>query len=193
MPNRSLVVRVLRVICLAPVLACVLAGGAAHADQTNVALGPLFAQLQASAQPDERAQIEHQIWELWSQSGRAEVDQAFALGARAMAAGEFKLAVEWFGRVVELAPTFAEGWNKRATAHYLASNLDESVRDIQKTLALEPRHFGALAGMGLIFMQRGDLAGALLAFEQVLVVHPYSASAQVHVRELRARLGRGAA
>jgi Flp pilus assembly protein TadD len=99
-----------------------------------------------------------------------------------MAEGEFKLAADWFGKVIQLAPDFAEGWNKRATAHYLADDLDASVRDIQKTLALEPRHFGALSGLGLIFMQRGDLAGALAAFEQVLVVHPNSAQARVHVR-----------
>ena len=67
-------------------------------------------------------------------------------------------------------------------------DLDRSVADIGRTLALEPRHFGAISGMGLIFLQRGDLAGALGAFEQVLELNPQSLSAREHVRRIRERL-----
>ena len=174
-------------------LGLMIAPSVVSADQSDARLTPLFAQLKSESEPHTLAVVERHIWALWSESGRPEVDQALAVGARAMAEGEFKLAADWFGKVIQLAPDFAEGWNKRATAHYLADDLDASVRDIQKTLALEPRHFGALSGLGLIFMQRGDLAGALAAFEQVLVVHPNSAQARVHVRGLRHRLRHGAA
>ena len=174
-------------------LGLMIAPSVVSADQSDARLTPLFAQLKSEYEPNALAVVERHIWALWSASGRPEVDQALAVGARAMAAGEFKLAAYWFGKVIQLAPDFAEGWNKRATAHYLADDFDASIRDIQKTLALEPRHFGALSGMGLIFMQRGDLAGALAAFEQVLVVHPNSAPARVHVRDLRHRLRHGSA
>ncbi len=66
--------------------------------------------------------------------------------------------------------------------------LDDSVRDIERTLALEPRHFGAISGMGLIFLQRGDEKGALDAFEKVLEIHPHARGARVHVQRLRERL-----
>ena len=80
-------------------------------------------------------------------------------------AGRLTAAIAEFGRVIEMAPDFAEGWNKRATAYYLNDELEASVADIQRTLVLEPRHFGALSGMGLIFLQSGDPRGALAAFE----------------------------
>lgn len=164
-----------------------------HADQTDDRLDELFARLKVTGDPVQLATVEREIWAIWSQSGKNEVDEVLVRGAQAMTLGNFKRAIELFGHVIDLAPDFAEGWNKRATAYYLADDLDASVRDIQKTLALEPRHFGALSGMGLIFMQQGDLAGALMAFEQVLRVHPNSPPAKLRVQELRARLRRGSA
>ena len=85
-------------------------------------------------------------------------------------------------------PDYAEGWNKRATVHYLKGDYSASVIDIERTLALEPRHFGAISGMGLIFMARGDEAGALKAFKEVLKIHPHARGAQFHVEELRKKL-----
>ena len=164
---------------------------ATHADQTDPRLGDLFVQLKSSESLGSAMTVERQIWAIWSENERDEVNAEMVAGARALQSRDWSRAIAAFSRVVELAPEFAEGWNKRATAYYLADQLDASVRDIHKTLSLEPRHFGALSGMGLIFLQQGDLGGALMAFEQVLRVHPQSVPARQHVRELRARLRRG--
>jgi tetratricopeptide (TPR) repeat protein len=109
-------------------------------------------------------------------------------GTRAMAQGRLKEAIAIFDRVVTTLPDFAEGWNKRATAHYLNEDYTASVIDIERTLALEPRHFGAISGMGLIFMARGDQAGALRAFEEVLKIHPHARGAKALVEELRKKV-----
>ncbi len=109
-------------------------------------------------------------------------------GIQAMAVRNLSFALESFDRVTKLAPDFAEGWNKRATVYYLMDDLEESVQDIQRTLTLEPRHFGALSGMGLIFMQLGDDEGALRAYEEVIKIHPNAPGAQHHIRALRSKL-----
>jgi tetratricopeptide (TPR) repeat protein len=102
-----------------------------------------------------------------------------------MTTQRFDDAITIFSQITESAPRFAEGWNKRATAYYLNDDLVASVEDIRRTLALEPRHFGAISGMGLIFLSRGDEAGALDAFEAVLAIHPHAHGTRERVEELR--------
>ena len=90
--------------------------------------------------------------------------------------------------MVVIAPDFAEGWNKRATVHYLMGNYDKSLSDVAKTLALEPRHFGALSGRGLIYIELEDEKRALEAFEEALAIHPNLVSAAINAKALRERL-----
>ena len=111
-----------------------------------------------------------------------------AEGVDAMNRRQFDVALTAFDRIVQLAPEFAAGWNKRATVYYLRDELEESVEDIRRTLALEPRHFGAISGMGLIFLERGDEGAALRAFESVLEINPHARGAQLRVEFLRAKL-----
>ena len=101
---------------------------------------------------------------------------------------EYGEALRLLDAIVTIFPEYAEGWNKRATVYWLKDDLGASMKDIQRTLALEPRHFGAISGMGLIFLGRGDQTGALQAFEEVLKINPYSRSAKLQVDYLRARL-----
>lgn len=128
--------------------------------------------------------VEQQIWQAWLSPGDAEADTLLKQGMQAMDRGEFGEAVTVFSHLIELRPGYAEGWNKRATAYYLMREMQNSVADIERTLALEPRHFGALSGMGLIFLAREDLHGALGAFRQVLKIHPRSPSANYHVEQI---------
>jgi tetratricopeptide (TPR) repeat protein len=165
----------------------------AWADQTDARLDGLFELLATSSGRQAARTAEAEIWRIWIESGREEIDALMAEGLAAMNNQRFEDAIDLFGQITRRAPEFAEGWNKRATAYYLNDDHVASVRDIQTTLALEPRHFGAISGMGLIFLRRGDQEGALAAFEAVLAIHPAAPGARQRVEELRKRLGeRGA-
>jgi tetratricopeptide (TPR) repeat protein len=159
-----------------------------RADQSDEQLEELFNRLRSTADPLEAQIIEIHIWRIWTDSGRDDMNALVEQGAQAMAQGRLKEAIAIFDRVVTTLPDFAEGWNKRATAHYLNDDYPASVFDIKRTLALEPRHFGAISGMGLIFMASGDPRGALNAFEQVLEIHPHSRGARAYVEQLRKNL-----
>ena len=91
--------------------------------------------------------------------------------------------------IVILAPEFAEGWNKRATVHFLNKDYGKSIADIRHTLALQPRHFGALAGLGLILRDLEEHEQALEAFKAALAVNPHLESAQKMASELEEQLG----
>ena len=93
-------------------------------------------------------------------------------GVASMNSGQFSAALEAFDKIVVLAPKFAEGWNRRATLHYFMGSYEASLKDIAKTLELEPRHFGALSGRGLVYTKLDDLERALDSFEAALEVYP---------------------
>jgi len=94
-------------------------------------------------------------------------------GIEAMEARRYDEAQQAFDAVIERDPAYAEGWNKRATVRYLTGFFGGSVRDIKKTLALEPRHFGALSGLGLIYLQGQHYGDALRAFRKALEINPH--------------------
>lgn len=158
------------------------------ARQDDERLPALFDTLLATASIEEASQVEKSIWGIWTDSGRDDVNRLMARGIQAMSYRLFDVALESFDEVIELDPEFAEGWNKRATLYWLIDDFAASMDDIRHTLVLEPRHFGAIAGMGLIFLERGDATGALQAFEAVLKINPLSPSAQGRVQQLRDRL-----
>ena len=108
----------------------------------------------------------------------------------AMAEARLQAALERFDRMVEQAPDFAEGWNKRATVHYLMGDYRASVRDIQRTLGLEPRHFGALSGLGLIYDAIDQPAAALRSFEAAVAINPHLGSIKERIERAAPRARR---
>lgn len=180
-PGRAL--RILLWSCL-----LVFAAPGAHADQNDPRLDALFSRLHDAEDAEQARGIEQSIWRIWMDSGREDVNALMQQGVQQMTDRDLVEALATFDRVVEMAPKFAEGWNKRATVYYLMDELSASMRDIERTLALEPRHFGAISGMGLIFLERGDEAGALKAFEAVLKIHPHAPGARAQVKRLREQL-----
>lgn len=165
----------------------------AQADQSDQRLTALFETLKTTSDVAAARAAEVEIWRIWIDSGHQDIDALMVKGVVAMGNQQWEDAITIFGQITERAPGFAEGWNKRATAYYLNEDYLASVEDIRRTLALEPRHFGAISGMGLIFLSRGDQAGALAAFEAVMAIHPNSPGARARVEELRKRvLERGA-
>ena len=169
-------------------LALLVLPAAATADQNDSRLASLFEILRTATTPSQIGYAERFIWVIWHESGREDVDRLMETGIEEMGGGRLHESIATFGRIIDLAPEFAEGWNKRATAHYLAGELDASIRDVERTLALEPRHFGALSGLGLIYLAKGDELGALRAFEATLAVHPRAPAARFHVKRLRVKL-----
>lgn len=111
------------------------------------------------------------------------------LGTERMNAQAVSDAMLIFSQLIENFPDYAEAWNKRATLNYLIGELDASEADIMETLALEPRHFGALSGLGLVYIQRKELGKAKQAFEDLIAVHPNSPNAKANldriIEELR--------
>jgi len=155
------------------------------ADQTDSRLDGLFQRLQEAPGPEEAQLVEGLIWQIWVQSDDGAVRGLMNDGVAAMSRGDHRHALGKFDQMVVIAPDFAEGWNKRATVHYLLGNYAQSLADIAKTVALEPRHFGALAGRGLVYVQLEDERRALKAFEEALAIHPNLTSAAINAEQLR--------
>lgn len=159
-----------------------------NADQTDDRLSGLFAILK-DAQDARQIQItESQIWQIWLQHANADVQELMMVGTQRMNAGHYAEAMVVFNRLTESFPEYAEGWNKRATLHYLLGNNEASLSDIERTLALEPRHFGALSGLGMVYLQRKEFAKAKSAFEDLLAVHPNSPNAQQNLELVEEQL-----
>ena len=168
------------------IVAALLAFGApAGATQNDPQLQPLFARLQATADPGEGEALQSAIWTVWTTTDDKEAARMMAIGIIAMGQGRLDDALSTFDALVEVAPDFAEAWNKRATVHYLMGNLEESVADIEKTLALEPRHFGALSGLGLIYQDVEKWDAALRAFEAALKVNPHMPTVRANIEALK--------
>jgi tetratricopeptide (TPR) repeat protein len=136
-------------------------------------LDELFGRLKSTKDEGEGDAAVAEIWKLWQRSGTPALDEQMEQAATAMSQGVLLLALPAFTYLVDRAPDWAEAWNKRATALYLAGEHDRSLADIDRVLALEPRHFGALAGMGLIRIARGEYREALAAYRRALAVNPF--------------------
>jgi tetratricopeptide (TPR) repeat protein len=117
--------------------------------------------------------IEQQIWEFWGKSDDAVISALMRAGIVAMARQDYAVALERFDRLAKQAPDFDDGWNKRATVQHLIGNFPASVSGIEHTLELEPRHFGALSGVGLIDYAIEEPAAALRSFEAALIIDPH--------------------
>ncbi len=144
----------------------------AMADQKDSRLDELFEQLKTAPNFEMAHVIELQIWHIWSKANTAGGGLLLRQGVQYMNEGDHEKALVNFNALVEIEPEFAEGWNKRATLHYLMDNYDGSVADIQRTLALEERHFGALSGLGLIYDSLDQKEAALKAFRAALEIYP---------------------
>jgi tetratricopeptide (TPR) repeat protein len=122
------------------------------------------------------------LWQMWHQSGRSDLDAALLEGIEAMQKGELEQAEAVFTRLIEAAPEFAEGWNKRATVRYMAKNYAGSIADCRETLARNPNHFGALSGEGLCHMALGEYREAATLFRRTLAVNPHLDSGRLNLR-----------
>jgi len=135
-------------------------------------LDALFAGLKSTKVEEEADMMVAEIWRLWLQSGNADVD-AQMQHAVLLTGSAPVMAIPILDDIVARLPDWAEGWNKRATVLYLIGEYDRSLADCERVLTLEPRHFGALAGIGLIRIQKEEPREALTAFRKALAVNPF--------------------
>lgn len=144
--------------------------GTAFADQA--ALDEMFKRL-AESTPEQAGRIQREIQIEWDKSGSAAMDLLLQRGRDALELGDTQKAIEHFTALTDHAPDFAEGWNALATAYFTAGEFGPSVDDIGKTLTLNPKHFGALAGLGMILEEIGKPEKALEAYQAALAIHPH--------------------
>ena len=167
--------------------------GLAQADQNgsrdHASLDRLFADLAVAASDDESQAIVQDIWAYWL------IDTDDSMNIRMMRNGiglmqmmDLRNAEDTFTRVINRDENFTEAWNKRATIRYMVGNFDGSESDIAEVLKREPRHFGALSGLAMINIKRGDLQTALTLYENILLIHPRNRDALTLIPELRKTL-----
>jgi tetratricopeptide (TPR) repeat protein len=154
------------------------------AQQRADELDTLFADLRKPGNDAAARQTESRIWSLWMQSDSSADDLVLARATAAMNTGNFKESEELLTSLVANAANYAEAWNKRATLYFLMGRFDDSLADIVKTLDLEPRHFGALSGRGMIYVRQGKLREALAAYREALAINPHLPGTTATVRQL---------
>src|SRR6201985_796738 len=127
------------------------------------------------AAPDEASakHVEARIWAIWMQTPSDTAALLMVRAKAAMDAQKLDVALKLLDAVIKLRPDYTEAWNRRATVYYLQNDYARSLQDIEQVLVREPRHFGALAGLGMIMQDLGDDKRALDAFRKALAVNPY--------------------
>lgn len=148
-------------------------------------LDSLLARLQNATDKSSASAIENAIWQLWLRHPSSSVDVLMKQAINAMNAEKNKEAIMILGTVIELAPDYAEAWNKRATVYFYSGEFERSLADIAQVLDIEPRHFGALSGLGLVQQELGNKKAALRAFRQALEIHPFLPGARAAVDHLK--------
>ena len=145
-------------------------------DQSDTRLSNLFQKLYDSTNDSQINKITKKIWTIWHETNDIKIEEDFYRGMESLRTRDFIMSIAFFTQVIEKKPNFAEAWNKRATAYYLIGNFDKSMHDINETLKLEPRHFGAMDGMGLIFIHLHQYEKAIKIYEQMLEIFPNNQS-----------------
>lgn len=144
------------------------------ADQTDARLPALFTELRTTSEAEKAKIVAAEIWRIWSKHrDNDRLSERLKIGIAQMEAGRLRQAEQIFTAIIDTDPAFAEAWNKRATVYFLMGAYDRSKRDIAQTILREPRHFGALSGLGLVETHLGNYEAALNAYEQAIALHPY--------------------
>jgi tetratricopeptide (TPR) repeat protein len=160
----------------------------AAAKQGDPRLDGLFARLKAATTQAEAAPVEAEIWAVWGEAPDPESGVLLTRAEGAIEHRDYTGALDTLDTLVRKTPDFAEAWNKRATVRYLIRDYRGSVEDIRRTLALEPRHFGALSGLGLIYLAVDDPKAAARSFQAALAVYPLMPGAKAQLEMLQGEL-----
>ncbi|MEW6449066.1 MAG: tetratricopeptide repeat protein [Pseudomonadota bacterium] len=133
----------------------------------------LFEALKVAPDADSAKHIENRIWALWIASGSDTANLLMTRVKEAVDGKDIDLAIKLLDALIELRPEYVEAWNRRATLYYLKKDYVRAMADIRQVLAREPRHFGAISGLGMILQEFGDDKHALEAFRRAVAIHPH--------------------
>lgn len=147
-------------------------------------LAELYDSLRKASDEDSAGLIAGAIEKLWLRSGSDTVDLLMNRAIQMVNEEDLDVALKILDSVISLAPDYSEGWNQRATVHFLKKDYESSLNDLRRVLRIDPQHFKAINGLGLIMQELGDKKSALKAFRQVLKVHPHLGVARQSVEEL---------
>jgi tetratricopeptide (TPR) repeat protein len=177
--------------CLTVGFFLLLTSGICVADQNDIRLDGLFNTIRQTDSAEVANKTANKIWQIWLQNNNRQTQERLA---QVIAVMEQKPhdAFTIYKKLIFDVPEFAEGWNKRATLHYLFGEYDASASDIERTLELEPRHFGALSGLGLVYLAQEKYVKAKAAFEAALLIHPHSRSIRRNIELLDTYIRRNA-
>lgn len=181
--NRRFLLSIVVIVSLA---ACGL-GPQGHA-RSDPALDDLFTRLAQAPDAETATIVERSVWQRWGDSGSATVDILLERASAADTAGDSELALSFLDQASALAPEYAEPWNRRANIAYRSEDYAGAIRAIQETLRREPRHFAAMAALGLIYEEMGQDRRAIEAFRAALAIHPFYQVALEGVRRLEPRI-----
>ena len=159
----------------------------AHGDPMSD-LDTLFAALKIAPDEETAKAIEQRIWAVWMISGSDTCNLLMARVKAATDAKDYDLALKLLDAVVEIKPDYVEGWNQRATIYYLKDDYAHAIADIGQVLKREPRHFGALSGLGVILQEIGDDKDALKAYRDALKIDPHLQNIPDTVKELTVKV-----
>ena len=161
----------------------------ANAEERNNKLDKLFTQLKNTKELSSAQVIEKEIWEIWSIHPSDDrrgfrLTELLTQGTRLMNMGELSKAYKIFTQIIAVEPDWAEAWNKRATVLYLMDRYQSSLDDIKITLALEPRHFGALSGQALNYIELNEYEKAIESYKDAQKIYPSIDGAKIMIPQL---------
>ena len=145
----------------------------------------MFEELKNAPSEQEATSIALDIWAAWMESGSAAADLVMERAVTAQSNGDIELARELYDRVISIQPDYAEAYNRRASVFLMEEKMGEALRDVNKALELEPRHFGAWTGLGRVFEELGAKDQALEAYKEALKIHPTLSPARSAVARLQ--------
>jgi len=156
-----------------------------YADDRNTELNRLFNELKIKDKSIS-FKIEQKIWKIWStHPNNNELTSMLSVGSDFVNNNQYQKAVEIFTKVIELDPNWAEAWNKRATVLYMMGEFEKSQNDIDEVLKLEKRHFGALAGQGLVNIKLENYEKAIMSYEEAMEIYPSMNSPKIMIKQLK--------
>ena len=156
-----------------------------YAEDRSIELNQLFNELKIEDK-NISYEVEQKIWKIWSTHPKDnKLTSMLATGTNFVNNNQYSKAIEIFTKVINLDPSWAEAWNKRATVLYLTGEFEKSQNDINEVLKLEKRHFGALAGQGLVNIELENYEKAITSYEEVMKIYPSMNSPKIMIKQLK--------